>query len=428
MSLLSSIFGSEPSNEEGNSSLFDKKRALDESDDDVSASDEKRQKKNDDNSDDSSSSDSDGSGSDDGSSSSSEDEQEEKDSSDITEEPTTATNKDEDAAPKEEAPTVENDTKQDGKTDESGERTVFVGNLPCAFTRKGLEKLFRPCGAIDSTRIRSVATTGVKVPQSAKGNQKLVKKVSANLNKVDTAVKSTVVGYVVFREAGESIEAALKLNNTPVADPATNELRRIRVDHVKTEQDASRSTFVGNLPYRTDEETLRKHFVEGCGLQEGDIEGVRVVRDKETHQCKGFAYLLFKDKTLVGTALRLMHGSTYMNRELRVMVCSRKFNSNKGEARPSRKKKIKGVDGETLKPGVAAMRRLLEKEGAGKGPTTLPGGNSNKRMRGKKTSHKPTAQKASGMSRKATLEAKTNKRVKKLQKRVSKGMGKAKHG
>lgn len=303
------------------------------------------------------------------------------------------------------------------------ERTIFVGNLPNNFSRKALQKIFSPCGPIESTRIRSVATTFVKVPQKSAGNQKLVKKVSANTNQVDADAKPNVVGYVVFKRDNftESIEKALKLNNTQVDDPITK-TRTIRVDHSKSEFDASRSVFVGSLPYKTDEESLRKHFCDGCGIEDADIEGIRVVRDKETYQCKGFAYILFKDKNMTATALRLMHQSSYMNRELRVLVCSRRYNSNSAEGRPKKKKKMMR-DGEEddVKPGVAALRRILEKE------DKTERGSKHKRARGKKPSGKPTSKKATGKSRKAAIEAKVNKRVKKLEKRMTKGMGKTKH-
>ena len=312
--------------------------------------------------------------------------------------------------------------------DDVNARTIFVGNLPNSFTRKGLEKLFRDYGAIESTRIRSVATTGVKVPQAFAGNQNLVKKVSVNLHKVDVQAKPSIVGYVVFTNS-DSADKALQMNNASVPDPTgttpLGDRRRIRVTTcVQSEFDSARSIFVGNLPYKTDEGTLRGHFCQGCDISDTDIEGVRVVRDKESYQCKGFAYILFKDRTLVATALRQMHNSTYMNRSLRVLVCSRRYKSNpRTEGRPRKKKQKKiatALEDPNMKPGVAALRRILEKEGESSQY-------KNKRVRGKNTSHKPTAKK-SGVSRRVAAEAKANKRVKKLQKRISKGMGKAKQG
>lgn len=51
------------------------------------------------------------------------------------------------------------------------DRTVFVGNLASGTSRKALASLFKTCGKVKSSRIRSVATTGVKVSPEQAGNQ-----------------------------------------------------------------------------------------------------------------------------------------------------------------------------------------------------------------------------------------------------------------
>ena len=51
------------------------------------------------------------------------------------------------------------------------ERTIFVGNLPVDITRKALASIFKPCGTVLSTRLRSVAVSGVKLPPEQAGNQ-----------------------------------------------------------------------------------------------------------------------------------------------------------------------------------------------------------------------------------------------------------------
>ncbi len=66
-----------------------------------------------------------------------------------------------------------NDEKDDGTdpTNKDEELTVFVGNLPENIDRKSLASMFKSCGKIKSTRIRSIATTGVKVAPEFAGNQ-----------------------------------------------------------------------------------------------------------------------------------------------------------------------------------------------------------------------------------------------------------------
>lgn len=61
--------------------------------------------------------------------------------------------------------------KDDSPSKEDEERTVFVGGLPTGITRKSLASMFKSCGIVKSSRIRSIATAGVKVASEHKGNQ-----------------------------------------------------------------------------------------------------------------------------------------------------------------------------------------------------------------------------------------------------------------
>ncbi|KAG2467161.1 ARI4B protein, partial [Polypterus senegalus] len=53
--------------------------------------------------------------------------------------------------------------------------------------------------------------------------------------------------------------------------------------------DHKKSIFVGNLAYDVKDEELREHFLE-CG----EIEGIRLIKDRNTGLVKGFGYILFK--------------------------------------------------------------------------------------------------------------------------------------
>jgi nucleolar protein 12 len=298
--------------------------------------------------------------------------------------------------------TNDNETPSEISVDD---RTIFVGNLPLTTTRKSLRSLFSPCGKVESTRLRSVATAGVKVAPEHKGNVALVKKASVQTNSIDQEARSTAQGYVVFADLS-SVENALQYNNRMV------EGHCIRVDRVDPTQDPSRSVFVGNLPYQADEQSLREHFAKGCSLSLQNIENVRIIRDPITQRCKGFGYILFENKTMVSTALQRMNESIYQKRTLRVTVCGKRCKGRKGI--PSEKLELKG------KPNVdvaGALQRILKKESIGR-----------KRKRGDSTQRSSTRSRSTSTSRRQSSEAKLEKRQKKLQKRISKGMGKTKKG
>lgn len=196
------------------------------------------------------------------------------------------------------------------------------------------------------------------------------------------------------------------MNNTAV--PGSNDLL-LRVDRAKPTHDASRSVFVGGLPYKTDENSLREHFKNGCGFENDVIENVRIVRDSETAQCKGIGYILLKDKTYVPYALE-MNESEYKKKKLRVMVCGKRTKGKKGVKKD--KKELNG-----------ALKRIMEKR---KKTTaeSLKGTKDKKKRGSKKAGAKKAAQ--PGISKRAASEKKLDKRVKKIQKRLKTGMGKTK--
>jgi nucleolar protein 12 len=322
---------------------------------------------------------------------------------------------------------------------EEEQRTIFVGNLPLSTTRRSLAKLFATIGKVQSTRLRSVAVTGVKLPPNLAGNQNIVKKVCSNLkDHLDVEAKSSLQGYVVFCSAESVPQAISQCNNKPLQDTnpqATRAIRRIRVDTATATVDPKRSVFVGNLPYQAEEASLQEHFCTGCGLEMNDIEGVRIVRDKHTFECKGIGYILFKDATMVATALQRMPDSVYKKRNLRVNVCGSSSNNNNkrpggGEAKKkrksdnnsshhdgtgsSRKQARSSADGSpatnnSKSPAAGAMRRVAKK---------------NKRVRGEKKQTIAGQTLKPGVSKRANTQVKVEKRVKKLEKRISKGMGK----
>lgn len=62
-------------------------------------------------------------------------------------------------------------TPQEEVKNNANERTIFVGNLPLTTTRKSLASIFKSCGKVESSRLRSVAAAGVKLPTDRAGDQ-----------------------------------------------------------------------------------------------------------------------------------------------------------------------------------------------------------------------------------------------------------------
>ncbi|RYE96211.1 MAG: hypothetical protein EOO41_04835, partial [Methanobacteriota archaeon] len=129
-------------------------------------------------------------------------------------------------------------------------------------------------------------------------------------------VHAPLAAYVLFK-TDAAAAAALKLNNALMAG------RHLRVDSAATTEvkyDYKRTIFVGNLPYNVKDETLRTSLV-ASGMPDSAIEGVRIVRDKATNKGKGFAYVLFAERTHVADALALA-APKMEGRVLRITRCT----------------------------------------------------------------------------------------------------------
>ncbi|KAJ3014856.1 Nucleolar protein 12 [Thoreauomyces humboldtii] len=187
---------------------------------------------------------------------------------------------------------------------EKNRRTLFVGNLPLKATEragtKELKNLFAKHGALESIRFRSIARNE-KMPRRA-----------AFITKNFHPGRDTLNAYVVYKDKA-SVTPALVENGQIFLG------NHIRVDVAQKDNDGKhdhkRSVFVGALPFDVAEEKLWTFFA-----QAGDVEGVRIVRDKATNVGKGVGYVLFKDRAAVTIAMR-MHGSDFEGRKLRISKC-----------------------------------------------------------------------------------------------------------
>lgn len=135
-------------------------------------------------------------------------------------------------------------------------------------------------------------------------------------------MRNSVNAYVLFRTA-DAVTNALKANgavafnrhlriDAAYAASGVGEKRSTRRDaagvaDTGSEDRSSRvamcvqpkySVFLGNLSFETQEEDIWRHF-ESCG----SIEYVRLVRDPQTQQGKGFGYVRFKERGAVNLAL-----------------------------------------------------------------------------------------------------------------------------
>jgi RNA recognition motif-containing protein len=75
----------------------------------------------------------------------------------------------------------------------------------------------------------------------------------------------------------------------------------------------TQKVYVGNLNYKTGEDTLRTLFAEY-----GEIESVNVIRDRATGQPKGFAFVEMATEQAAQAAIDALNGKMVDDREIKV--------------------------------------------------------------------------------------------------------------
>lgn len=91
-------------------------------------------------------------------------------------------------------------------SDDALGRTIFVGNLPPAITKKPIKKLFETCGSVESIRLRSLATN----PET-----KMHRRAALLAKELDN-IRGSGHAYLVFADEA-SVGPALELNMTEVS-------------------------------------------------------------------------------------------------------------------------------------------------------------------------------------------------------------------
>lgn len=73
----------------------------------------------------------------------------------------------------------------------------------------------------------------------------------------------------------------------------------------------SKKIFVGNLPYKADEDSLREVFA-----RVGEVQSVKIITDAATGRSRGFGFIEMTSDDDADKAIAELNGSSFMDREL----------------------------------------------------------------------------------------------------------------
>lgn len=80
-------------------------------------------------------------------------------------------------------------------------------------------------------------------------------------------------------------------------------------------KEGMKKLFVGNLSWKTDEDSLKTHF-----SKIGAVISVRIIADQYTGKSKGFGFVEMESPELAAQAIRELNDQPFMDRNLRVSL------------------------------------------------------------------------------------------------------------
>lgn len=132
---------------------------------------------------------------------------------------------------------------------------LYFGNIPFAFTKEEVKKIFEECGEISDVHIIMNKQTGI----------------------------SQGYGFITFASA-EAMPLALAKNGTTVSG------RPLKVNHCSRQKpQGSDRIFVKNMPKTITDELMKSTFEEHVG----PVEKVIIIRDHTTNEPRGFGFVDF---------------------------------------------------------------------------------------------------------------------------------------
>lgn len=90
----------------------------------------------------------------------------------------------------------------------------------------------------------------------------------------------------------------------------------------------STKIYVGNLSFNTEDQDLETLF-----SQNGAVNSVHLIRDRETGRAKGFGFIEMENKIEANTAIEKLNESEFMGRNIRVNLAQ-----DKVQDRPNRRR------------------------------------------------------------------------------------------
>ena len=142
------------------------------------------------------------------------------------------------------------------------------------------------------------------------------------LNIFITIIFATVLYFVlpiVASDMSNQLSAAIGVLVGGLLVPTLSKLfSSSNPSEVQDESSEVSTLYVGNLPYRADEEAVQQHFE-----QQGSVVSVRLMKDRRTGKRKGYGFVEMNAKG-AAKAIKNLNDSMFQERTLKVRLAKEK--------------------------------------------------------------------------------------------------------
>jgi len=200
------------------------------------------------------------------------------------------------------------EARKTGQVDEAADagpngesRNLFVGNMSWGVTEDALREAFEEYGVVTGARIITDRETRRPKGFGYVEYEKLADAITAH---------DAMAGYMLDGRALNVDYSQPRQNNGNDRKSFTDKRARNFGDKLS---DPSDTLFVGNISFGATDDMVREVFAEY-----GSISSVRLPRDRETEELKGFGYVTFADQHEAKAALDALNGADIAGRSIRL--------------------------------------------------------------------------------------------------------------
>lgn len=143
----------------------------------------------------------------------------------------------------------------------------------------------------------------------------------SSLIDIALAIIVGVVGYFLVNSLSPELSSSLAFLIASLVTGFVISLKHVINNgstHDSSSSDERTTLYVGNLPYRVNENTVKSHFAKY-----GDVDSVRLMRDRKTGKRKGFGFVEVASNDAQGM-IKNLNDTEFEERTLKVRLAKDK--------------------------------------------------------------------------------------------------------